>query len=364
MAHTQLRKTGNFTDFIDSIKATAILGGSVWRVNIELPDSSGEAFVSNGQILYLKIGDLKGENALKHLKNYDRFSWDIEIFTGSVPENHQIDLSVIYLEGLSPKIPEPPLDIFDGSFIDLLEKLEISQFTGIVIYEGYIAIFKRGFLGGIRSFGSLSKTGELLGSLRGKYGRFYLLEFEPVEKVAGFIYGLRDITDSPAGQWDAKKVKAINGTVEVSRGFNKILIISDGREVLTVLGLSYPPTFTENIPNLFLRGNLISTYPSTEVEPVFKYTFSEAEITSNLFSELVNSSRRFLGEIIFRRASEKAFNYSLPKDPYPDEVVETLVSQYRKFEKEISVFTGKAWKQEKERILSKYPEHIVKLFTA
>ena len=362
MAHTQLKKTGNFEAFVESVKATAVLGGSVWKFIIELPDGSGEGYVSNGQLIYLKVGDLKGEEALKHIKRYDRFSWDVEIFTGTVPELHTIDIASVYLEELSPKIPFPKLEIIDGGFAEVLKNLESSKFTGMVIHEDYIAIFKDGSICGIRNFLRLGRTSEILENLRDKNGRFYLIEFAPVEKVAGFIYGLRDITDSPAGQWDAKKVREVNGTVEISRGLNRILIISDGREVLTILGLSTPPTFSENITQIFLRGNLISTYPSTAVKPIFKYTFSDAEEALKLFSELVNSSRKFLGEIIFQKASQKAFNYSLNKNPYPDEVVETLASQYKNFEKEISVFVGKHWKQERERILSQYPEYLSKLF--
>jgi len=65
MAHTQLKKTGNFEAFVESVKATAVLGGSVWKFIIELPDGSGEGYVSNGQLIYLKVGDLKGRGGVK-----------------------------------------------------------------------------------------------------------------------------------------------------------------------------------------------------------------------------------------------------------------------------------------------------------
>ncbi len=362
MAHTQLRKTGNFEAFIDSVKATGVLGGSVWKFSIDLPNGSGEAFVSDGKLLYLKVGDLKGNEALMYLRNYDTFSWSVEAFVGNVPEIHDIDIASVYLQEISPKIPEPKVDIIDGRFVDILKKLEGYGFTGMMIYEEYLAIFKGGSLMGIRRFSRLERVLDILRDLRGKYGRFYLIDFTSIERLAGFVYGLRDISDSPAGQWDAKKVKGINGTIEVSRGFKKILIVSDGKDVLMVLSLSAPPTFSENIPYLFLKGNLISTYPSADVRPVFKYTFSDAEYAQKLFHELIQTSRKFVGEVVFQKASQKVLSYTLPNEPYPDEVVEVLSTNYKKYEKEISVFTGKLWKQERERILSQYPGHISEIF--
>ncbi|MEO0139702.1 MAG: hypothetical protein ABIL16_06695 [candidate division WOR-3 bacterium] len=364
-----MKRTGDIRNFLEAVEASARMGSQyIWKVSIELPDREGEGYVMGGKLIYLKIGDLKGNEALKALRKYDRFAYSIEIFNGYVPEIHDIDILELYHEELSPMFSRLPITTVKGNFVDILMELEERGFNGIISFSdregrGYIGTVCGGRLCGIRYLGVLGSTSTILQNIRELSTDFYLLEFKYLDKISGFIYGLKDIVDSPAGQWNAQKLKRINGTVEVTRGTNRILVISDGSNVITIFGLSIPPSFGEDIiPLIFQRGNLINTYPATEPKPIFEYTFKEARTITNIFSSLVSESRKIVGEIVFKRAADKVLNYYLPPKPYPDDIVNTLKSIFSIYEKEISAFTGKKWKEKKASILSEYPERLVKLF--
>ncbi len=364
-----MKKSGDIRSFIDAVEASARLGNQyIWKIDLELPETSGKGYARGGKLIYLQVGDLKGNEALETLKKYDKFAYSFEIYEGEVPELQNIDVLSVLFGDITTIYETLPISTLRGNFVDIIRNMENEDYTGLIFFNDdsgneIVASVFEGRLTGVRLSGSVGITKRILENVRMLNADFHIMQFKDIGKIQGFIYGIKSITDIPGSQWDADKFKKFNGTIEVSRGFEKILVLSNGKEILTIFKLSVPPKFDKGIgSSLFQKGNLISAYPETAPKFIFSYTFKESQDVINLFSTLVSESRRIIGEIVFKRAADKVLKFSLPPKPYPDEVVETLKNIFSIYEKEISAFTGKKWREIKSNILADHPESIAKIF--
>jgi len=364
-----MKKSGDIKSFIEAVEASARLGNQyIWEIDLELPETSGKGYARGGKLIYLQVGNLKGNEALKTLKRYDKFAYSFGIYEGEVPEIQNIDVFSILFGDITPIYETLPISTLRGNFVDVIRNMENEGYTGLIFFNDdsgneILASVFEGKLTGVRFFGNVGITKRILENVRMLSTDFYIMQFKDISKIQGFIYGIKSITDIPGSQWDADKLRKFNGTIEVSRGFERILVLSNGKEILTIFKLSVPPKFDKDIGStLFQKGNLVSAYPETAPNFIFSYTFKESQDVMNLFSTLVSESRKIVGEIIFKRAADKVLKFSLPPKPYPDEVVETLKNIFSIYEKEISAFTGKKWKEIKSNILANHPENIAKVF--
>ncbi len=364
-----MKKVGNFASLLTAIRASANIGGDfVWEFKVKAGTEEGRLLTRGETILYAEYGDLRGKAALKALESFDVLTYEVSIYEGDVPELHNIKLKDIekvevraIYDTLKPKVIE-------ANFYDFLTEMEKEERTALVIFPSrdkrtILAAFVEGHLVGLRPTDEDFSVPELLDELRAYKAYFYVLEGDFVPYLSGYFALTKIAVDTPAGSWTYERITEHEGTLESFGAGDRILAVSDGENLLLVMRPAVPPVITSKLLKEFQKkGRLVDAYPIVEMEPIFKYYFSDIPLIKATFNELVKESRKLVGEIIFKMANDRVLNFAHPTNPYPDEYAEFIRNVYKQYEEEIASFTGRRWKEIKANVLRDVPEHLAALF--
>jgi len=341
-----MKKVGNFDSLLTAIRASANIGGDfVWEFKIKAGPKEGRLLTRGDTVLYAEYGDLKGMDALKSLENFDVLTYEVNIYEGEVPEYHAIKLKDLEKVDLKAEYDGVEPEVVEKNFYDLLVEAEQGRKTALVLFPSkekrvILMAFVDGDLVGLRPTDEGFSTRELLEEFRRYKTYFHILEGDFVPYMSGYFALAKTAVDTPAGSWTHERIVSHEGTLESFGAGDRILAVSDGEKL----------------------GRLVDAYPVIDATPLFNYTFEDIELIKQVFENLIKESRKLVGEIIFKMASDKVLNYAHPTDAYPDEYAEFILNVYRQYETEIATFTGKRWKEIKANVLRDVPEHIAKIF--
>lgn len=364
-----MRKVGNFDSLLTAIRASADIGGDfVWEFKIKAGVAEGRLFTRGDTILYAEFGDKKGLEAIKALEGYDVMTYEVKIYEGEVPEYHNVRLKDIEKVEIKAEYDSHEPKVVENNFYDLLVEMEREGSTALVLFPSrekstILAAFVDGSLIGIRPTDENFSTVELLDEFRAYRAYFHILEGDFVPYMSGYFALAKTAVDTPAGSWDYERIVSHEGTLESFGAGDRIITVSDGERLLLVMRPSIPPTITSKLLREFQKkGRLVDAYPVVEIEPIFRYSFADIQTIRETFNELIKESRKLVGEIIFKMASDRVLNFAHPTNPYPDEYAEFTRNVYKQYEDEIASFTGKRWKEIKANVLKDVPEHVAELF--
>ncbi|NPB03554.1 MAG: hypothetical protein GXO39_03980 [Thermotogae bacterium] len=364
-----MKKSGSFESLLNAIKASANIGGDfMWEFRVSAGTDTGRLITQGDTILFVEFGDLHGLDALQELMKYDIITYEVKIYEGEVPSSRRIPVSS--LESINVKVVCGDLKsqvIFDN-FYDFLLKMEREGRTLLSVFasrEGEIVLagLVDGHLIGLRTLRENFSITDLLDDLRTHRAHFHLLEGEFVPYMGGYFVLSKVAIDTPAGAWNLERITQHEGVLESHGIGGRILTVSDGKELLLVLKPAIPPILSPKLLKDFQkRSRLVDAYPVIDLEPVFKYKFEDISIIRKVFNELIGESRKLVGEMIFKMASDRVLNFAHPTNPYPDEYAEFTKNVYKQYEDEIASFTGRRWDEIKRKVLEGVPEHIAVLF--
>ncbi len=364
-----MKKVGNFDSLLTAIRASANIGGDfMWEFKIKAGPREGRLLTRGDTILYAEYGDQKGMDAIKSLENFDVLTYEVQIYEGEVPEYHAIKLKDLEKVELKAEYDGLEPEVMEKNFYDLLVEAEQEGKTALVLFPSkekrvILMAFVDGYLVGLRPTDENFSTKELLEEFRRYRTYFHILEGDFVPYMSGYFALAKTAVDTPAGSWSHERIVEHEGTLESFGAGDRILAVSDGEKLLLVMRPAVPPTITSKLLKEFhKKGRLVDAYPVIDAAPLFNYTFEDLNIIKETFENLIKESRKLVGEIIFKMASDKVLNYAHPTDAYPDEYAEFILNVYKQYETEIATFTGKRWKEIKANVLRDVPEHIAKIF--
>ncbi|NPA80417.1 MAG: hypothetical protein GXO29_05160 [Thermotogae bacterium] len=364
-----MKKVGNFDSLLTAIRASANVGGNfLWEFKVKAGSLEGRIITQGEMILYAEYGGKRGLDALMELQNYDVLTYEVNIYTGDIPELHNIKLRDLETLDVKAEYEDVEPVVVERIFYDFLVEMEDKETTALAIFpsrEGrpVMAGFIDGRLVGLRTPEETFSTVELLDELRTYRTRFHILEGEFVPYMSGYFTLTKSAIDTPAGSWTTERIISHEGTL-VSFGVgDRIIAVSDGHNLLIVFRPVVPPQITSKLLKEFQKkGRLVDAYPVIEIEPIFRYSFKDIKEIRRTFDALIKESRKLVGEIIFNMASDRVLNFAHPTNPYPDEYAEFTKNVYKQYEDEIAAFTGKRWKEIKASVLKDAPEHVIELF--
>ncbi len=364
-----MKKVGDFGSLLTAIRASANIGGDfVWEFKIKAGVTEGRLLTQGELVLYAEFGDRKGMDAIKALEGYDVLTYEVKIYEGEVPEYHNVRLKDLERVEVRAEYDSIEPKVVENNFYDLLVNMEEEETTALIMFPSrekstILAAFVGGKLIGIRPTDENFSTVELLDEFRSYRAYFHILEGDFVPYLSGYFSLAKTAVDTPAGSWDYDRIVSHEGALESFGAGDRILAVSDGERLLLVMRPSIPPTITSKLLKEFQKkGRLVDAYPVVEIEPIFKYSFSDIHLIRETFNDLIRESRKLVGEIIFKMASDRVLNFAHPTNPYPDEYAEFTQNVYKQYEDEIASFTGKRWKEIKANVLKDVPEHVSKLF--
>ncbi len=364
-----MRKVGDFDSLLTAIRASANIGGDfVWEFKIKAGVTDGRLLTRGDVVLYAELGDKRGLEAIKALEGYDVITYEVKIYEGDIPEYHNVRLGDIERVEVRAEYDSLEPKVVENNFYDLLVAMEEEETTALVMFPSrekstILAAFVGGSLIGIRTTDENFSTVDLLDEFRSYRAYFHVFEGDFVPYMSGYFALAKTAVDTPAGSWDYDRIVSHEGTLESFGAGDRILVVSDGEKLLIVMRPAIPPAITTKLLKEFQKkGRLVDAYPVVEIEPIFRYSFADIQMIRETFNDLIRESRKLVGEIIFKMASDRVLNFAHPTNPYPDEYAEFTRNVYKQYEDEIASFTGKRWREIKASVLRDVPEHIAELF--
>ncbi len=352
-----------------ALRAGANIGGDfVWEFKVQAGAQEGRILIRGDMVLHAEYGGKTGLEALEVLRTFDVITYEAHVYEGDLPNSSPFSLSEV--EKLRLKVVYENLKPAEVStyFYDLLVRMEEEKKTALAFFpdtygETTMMAFVEGDFVALRTAREEFSLEEKLKELRLHRTTFHVLEGDFVPYMSGYFYLSKVYIDTPAGSWNEERIRTFEGVLESFGVGDRIVIVSDGSEILLVMRIAVPPLITSRLLKEFQRrGRLVDAYPVVEFTPVFRYAFRDIPKIRETFNRLISESRKLVGEVIFNMASKRVLNFAHPSNSYPDEYADFTKNVYKQYEKEIASFTGKRWREIKENVLRGVEEHIAEIF--